>query len=112
MKKKPRILGRLSIPGINRGRRQIRPPSMRPPFIKREYGGSQGYRGPDWWKARQKAIELSGHKCQGCGARGKRFVVDHIVPYYISRDNSPSNLRVLCYLCNAHLEVGVRKRRT
>jgi len=36
--------------------------------------------------------------CQICGAPGKD--VDHIIPLEISHNNDPSNLRVLCRVCN------------
>ena len=36
--------------------------------------------------------------CQICGEYGHD--VDHIIPFHISRDNSESNLRVLCHKCN------------
>lgn len=38
------------------------------------------------------------YKCQICGGPG--YDVDHIVPFHISQDSSPSNLRVLCHKCN------------
>jgi hypothetical protein len=43
-------------------------------------------------RARDKGI------CQICGKHGKD--VDHIVPLEISHNNDPSNLRVLCRVCN------------
>ncbi len=36
--------------------------------------------------------------CQLCGAPGE--AVDHIIPYAVSQDSSPSNLRLLCRSCN------------
>lgn len=38
------------------------------------------------------------HTCQICGLPGED--VDHIVPLEISHNNDPSNLRVLCRVCN------------
>ncbi len=38
------------------------------------------------------------HTCQLCGAPGD--TVDHIVPFAVSHDSSPTNLRVLCRSCN------------
>ncbi len=42
--------------------------------------------------------ERDHNKCQICGSPGKD--VDHIVPLEISHNNDPSNLRVLCRVCN------------
>lgn len=38
------------------------------------------------------------YTCQLCGKPG--YDVDHILPFHISHDSSPSNLRVLCHACN------------
>jgi len=38
------------------------------------------------------------YTCQKCGASG--YDVDHIIPWHISKDSSPSNLRTLCHRCN------------
>ncbi len=38
------------------------------------------------------------YTCQLCGNPG--YDVDHIIPFQISHDSSPSNLRVLCHPCN------------
>ncbi len=42
--------------------------------------------------------ERDNHICQLCEEPG--YDVDHIVPFYISHDSTPSNLRVLCHRCN------------
>ncbi len=42
--------------------------------------------------------ERDNHVCQLCGDYGN--VVDHIVPFAVSHDSSPDNLRVLCRACN------------
>ncbi len=47
---------------------------------------------------KDKIRERDNHTCQLCGKPGHD--VDHIIPWYISHDNSPSNLRVLCHRCN------------
>ena len=38
------------------------------------------------------------YTCQICGKPG--YDVDHIEPWYISHDSTPTNLRVLCHKCN------------
>ena len=43
--------------------------------------------------------EKDNYTCQLCGEH-PAFDVDHIIPYHISKDNSESNLRVLCHRCN------------
>ena len=43
--------------------------------------------------------ERDNYTCQLCGEHPV-FDVDHIIPYHISKDNSESNLRVLCHRCN------------
>jgi len=43
------------------------------------------------------------YTCQLCGCtkdQAKQLDIDHIIPWRISRDSSPSNLRVLCHRCN------------
>jgi len=42
--------------------------------------------------------ERDNYTCQLCGGPG--YDVDHIIPWHISHDSSPSNLRVLCHRCN------------
>ena len=61
-----------------------------------------GYTG---WQNRShykdKIRDRDNHTCQLCGKSGHD--VDHIIPWYISHDNSESNLRVLCHRCNVTL---------
>ena len=42
--------------------------------------------------------ERDNHTCQLCGGPGHD--VDHIIPWHISHDSLPGNLRVLCHRCN------------
>ena len=58
--------------------------------------GGKSYRQNQSFK---KAIrERDNYTCQICGNEG--FVVDHIVPYAISRETRPEGVRVLCQSCN------------
>ncbi len=43
-------------------------------------------------------LERDNRTCQLCGAPSE--VVDHIVPWAISRDSTLANLRALCRKCN------------
>jgi 5-methylcytosine-specific restriction endonuclease McrA len=47
---------------------------------------------------KNKIRERDAYTCQLCGNPGRE--VDHIIPWAISHDSSPSNLRVLCKSCN------------
>lgn len=63
--------------------------------------GGRGYRQKRYLK--QMILERDNYICQLCG-RTKDEVgqldVDHIIPWHIGHDSSPSNLRVLCHSCN------------
>lgn len=47
---------------------------------------------------KDKIRERDNYTCQLCGQPGRE--VDHIIPYAISHDSSPTNLRCLCKACN------------
>ena len=47
---------------------------------------------------REAILERDHNLCQVCG--GKATEVDHIVPWAVSHDRSPSNLRAICHKCN------------
>ena len=52
-----------------------------------------------------KIRERDNHTCQECGGKlGEHGIrqlgVAHIVPWIVSRDSSPDNLRTLCHSCN------------
>ena len=54
-------------------------------------------------KYRETIFQRDGFACQLCGKTrqdGVQLDLDHVVPYHISHDSSPSNLRVLCHPCN------------
>jgi 5-methylcytosine-specific restriction endonuclease McrA len=54
---------------------------------------------------KKKILERDNYTCQLCGSPG--YYVDHIKPWAISHDSSPSNLRAICLPCNLALR---RKR--
>ena len=43
-------------------------------------------------------LERDNHTCQLCGEEAQE--VDHIIPWGISHDSSPTNLRAICIKCN------------
>ena len=57
-----------------------------------------------FWMERAKEIRERDRVCQHCGKTPKQnrraLDVHHIVPYRISKDNSPSNLISLCRVCH------------
>ncbi len=50
---------------------------------------------------RRKILNRDDNVCQICS--GPATDVDHIIPWDVSHDNSPSNLRALCHRCNVSL---------
>ena len=59
-------------------------------------GSSLTYNQRSEYKCRIR--ERDNYTCQLCGGYGDQ--VDHIIPWKVSHDNSPENLRVLCRPCN------------
>lgn len=55
---------------------------------------------------KKQVLERDNYTCQICRQYGDW--VDHIVPWRISRDNSPSNLRAICPKCN--IETRLKRR--
>ena len=57
-----------------------------------------------FWMKRAKEIRERDKVCQHCGKtpeQNKRALdIHHIIPYRISKDNSPSNLIALCRVCH------------
>lgn len=71
-------------------------------------GGKKWWRGKDWENRRKEILERDGYICTRCSttqeknvdACGMSLSVHHIVPYRLSKDNSPSNLKTLCSVCH------------
>jgi len=57
-----------------------------------------------FWVKRAKEIRVRDKVCQHCNKTPKQnrraLDVHHIIPYRISKDNSPSNLIALCRICH------------
>ena len=72
-------------------------------------GGTETYRGMDWFPNKKRILKNKGYKCQRCNKEGK-VDVHHLVPYRISHDNSLENLLVLCRSCHQIIENKLRKK--
>jgi len=59
-------------------------------------------------KTRVEAFARCAGKCESCGMKLKagEGEYDHVIPYFISRDSSLSNVQVLCVPC--HRGVGAK----
>lgn len=60
--------------------------------------------GKEWPKIRQNVLERDGHICQKCKSDGIYLEVHHIIPYYLTKDNSFNNLISLCKKCHRQIE--------
>jgi len=69
--------------------------------MKHRYSGHQ-----ERTNYRESILERDHHICQVCGGEGNE--VDHIIPWEVSHDRTPSNLRAICHTCNCKLR---RKRK-
>ena len=47
---------------------------------------------------KRQILERDNYICQLCGNKGSQ--IDHIIPWRLSHDNSPKNLRAICQQCN------------
>lgn len=77
------------------------PIRLRPVNISKEQGGSEGYRGAGYSKARKRALYLARNRSgqTGMGPADESLTVDHINPYkagggVTSHTNQQSNLRI------------------
>ena len=60
------------------------------------------------WKRIADQIRAErGNKCQVCGreGKGKKLPVHHKIPWEISRDDSPTNLLIVCQSCHVRLDI-------
>ncbi len=60
-------------------------------------------------KLRQAILVRDNFICQICGNLADQ--IDHIVPWRISHDNNPSNLRAICQKCNMGRRLPRRDKR-
>lgn len=84
--------------------------ALRSAMIEKEQGGSKGYRGPGFAKARKRALYKAKHRTSLSGMKagdpidGTKLQVDHIHPYRIglinSHTNAQTNLRVTDFKLN------------
>lgn len=72
-------------------------------------GGKSSYRGPNWPRQRERALERDGHQCQLCDGEDDLHV-HHITPYdaFESHENANQleNLTTLCQNCHVNVEWG------
>jgi hypothetical protein len=93
----------------NDARRRYQAHQMRKQFfgidepLPDEWESGQHYRGPGWNTIRKNILERDNHCCKICGSSDKLHI-HHIVPYKISKDNSPENLVTLCPTCHVAVE--------
>ncbi|MBN1319627.1 MAG: HNH endonuclease, partial [Thermoleophilia bacterium] len=73
-------------------------------------GGSSYFRGAEWRRIRQQALDRDHHRCRACGKteqeNGRQLHVHHIVPWEESKDNSLGNLVSLCIGCHTKISAG------
>ena len=88
------------------------PLRLRSAMIEKEQGGSKGYRGPGFAKARKRVLYLARHRSTNNGmlagdpVDGTKLQVDHIHPYrqgqINSHTNHPTNLRITDFKNNKY----------
>ena len=88
--------------------------ALRNAMVDKEQGGSKGYRGPGFAKARLRALYLARHRSFNNGmvagdpVDGTKLMVDHIAPYrngFInSHTNHNTNLRVTDFKNNKYTD--------
>lgn len=90
------------------------PMRLRSAMIEKEQGGSKGYRGPGFAKARKRALYKARHRSVNTGLKGgdpimgTKLEVDHIHPYrqgmINSQTNAPTNHRVTDFVNNKYTD--------
>jgi hypothetical protein len=83
-------------------------------MVERDAGGSKGYRGPGFAKARKRTLYKAKHRTSLSGMKagdpfdGTKLMVDHIHPYRIglinSHTNDDTNLRVTDFKLNKYAD--------
>lgn len=67
-------------------------------------GGISFIYGEDWSKIRRKIYKRDKYICQNCGKSHIKVHCHHIIPFYISKDNSEDNLITLCCSCHTKMD--------
>jgi hypothetical protein len=65
--------------------------------------------GDDWANIREMIHKRDNYTCQDCGIKDTRFDIHHIIPFTLTRDNSPENLVTLCRGCHMKRETKIIK---
>ena len=94
--------------------RKVHPVPLRSrnPFVDQDQGGSKGYRGPGWEKARKRALKRGGYKSSvgSYSEKDGNLEVDHIIPYRIGgltpRTNLQTNLRITDQFNNPSVDMA------
>lgn len=53
-------------------------------------------------RTRLEVLHRADYRCEGCGSRGRRLEIDHIVPLADGGTSEQANLQALCRAC--HME--------
>jgi len=83
------------------------PLRLRNPFIPREIGGAEGYRGPGWATIRKRVLLRDRNRSTVSGftsEQGNGLQVDHIHPFRLGGRNRMSNLRTTDFSNNPHTD--------
>lgn len=91
------------------------PLRLRSPYIPREQGGAEGWRGKGWPRASKEAQAKARGRSSVSGfdkAQGHGLQVDHINPFRLGGKNRATNLRVTDYVSNPHVDnmTGAKER--
>ena len=54
----------------------------------------------EWNKIRRKVYQRDDYICQDCGSKNIKLYAHHILPYFVSQDDSLKNLVTLCNKCH------------
>ncbi len=101
--------------GDERKRHPI-PLRLRSPYVPRQLGGAEGYRGPSWSTIRKRVLERDKNRSTVSGlnaAQGNGLQVDHINPFRLGGRNRMSNLRVTDFRNNPSVDFmrGAREKK-